>query len=160
MLQTDVDVTADLIGSFRVGIVVSEYYSEISNRLLDGAQQVLESQHAFSSEVSRVSGTWEIPVVARALAQSRKFQGVIALGCVIRGETSHYDHLCDHTARALMDLSTEFTLPVGFGILTVENEAQAQARSQPGPNARNKGAEAANAVVRTVYAVNSVLRDI
>jgi len=135
------------------GIVVSEYYPEISDRLLSGAVEVLRL-HSIKSEVYRVSGAWEVPFVTRVMVKSGKYRGIIALGCVIRGETSHFDYLCDHSARALMDISMEFTLPIGFGILTVENESQAIARSQLGPNARNKGAEAAEAVISAIDAVS------
>lgn len=136
------------------GVVVSEYYPEISDRLLSGALEVLKL-HSIKSDVYRVGGAWEVPFVTRMKAKSCGYQGMIALGCVIRGETSHYDHLCDHSARALMDISMEFTIPIGFGILTVENEQQAVARSQLGPNARNKGAEAAEAVISAIDAVSS-----
>ncbi len=136
------------------GIVVSEYYPEISDRLLSGALEILKL-HSIKSDVYRVGGAWEVPFVTRVKAKSGGYQGMIALGCVIRGETSHYDHLCDHSARALMDISMEFMIPIGFGILTVENEQQAVARSQLGPSARNKGAEAAEAVISALDAVSS-----
>ncbi|MDE0310188.1 MAG: 6,7-dimethyl-8-ribityllumazine synthase [Acidiferrobacterales bacterium] len=137
------------------GIVVSNYYPAISDRLLSGALNVLES-HSINSEVCHVDGAWEVPFVTRVMVGSGNYQGMIALGCVIRGETAHFDYLCDHSARALMDISMEFTIPVGFGILTVENEEQATARSQlRGRNPRNKGSEAAQAVISAIDAVSS-----
>lgn len=141
-----------------IGIVVGDYYPEISDRLLSGARQELESHENIHSEVFRVSGAWEIPIVVMAMAETDLYDGMIALGCVIRGETNHFDYLCDHTARALMDISIDLSTPVGFGILTVENEDQALARSQLESDSRNKGREAAVAVVRTIRTIDGALR--
>ena len=99
----------------RIGVVISDFYSDISDRLLAGALHILKEHSQIQYEVVRVAGTWEIPVLAKAMAQSGRFLGLIALGCVIRGETSHYDHLCQQSSSALMSISMEFTFPVGFG---------------------------------------------
>ena len=143
-----------------IGIVVSDYYPEISDRLLSGALQELESHSTIQSEVVHVSGAWEIPIVVMEMAESGVYDGMIALGCVIRGETNHFDYLCDHTARALMDISLQHSRPIGFGILTVENESQALARSQLESDSRNKGREAAVAVVRTINTIDEFIRNI
>ena len=149
---TDEDLT--------IGIVVSDYYPEISDRLLSGALQELESHKEIQWEVVRVSGAWEIPIVVATMIENEVYDGMIALGCVIRGETNHFDYLCDHTARALMDISLELYTPIGFGVLTVENESQALARSQLESDSRNKGREAAMAVVRTINTIDDFIRNI
>ena len=124
----------------RIGIVISDFYSDISDQLLAGALHILKKHPQIQYEVVRVAGTWEIPVLAKAMAQSGRFLGLIALGCVIRGETSHYDHLCQQSSSALMSISMEFTFPVGLGILTVEDMHQAKVRSNSKDFSKNKGA--------------------
>ena len=143
--------------TLRFAIVVSTYYEDVAQRLLDGALEVLKSNPRFEYEVVRVKGAWEIPIHAMQFIQSTEFHGVIALGCVIRGETTHYDLLCNETARKLMNMSVGYMKPVGFGILTVENESQAIARSQTKKGGRNKGAEAAEAVIATIYSLIETL---
>ena len=143
----------------RIGIVISDFYSDISDQLLAGALHILKKHPQIQYEVVRVAGTWEIPVLAKSMAQSGRFLGLIALGCVIRGETSHYDHLCQQSSSALMSISMEFTFPVGLGILTVEDMHQAKVRSNSKDFSKNKGAEAATAVIGAIYAVASVRQE-
>ena len=135
--------------SIRLGIVVSEYYASISAGLLSGAVDVLDQYGDVQSEVVRVSGAWEIPLIVKVMAESSQFDGVIALGCVIRGETAHFDYICEQCSSALMNVGLDCGIPVGFGILTADNKDQAVHRSRPNqPN--NKGAEAAEAVMSSV----------
>lgn len=128
-------------------IVVSDFYQHIGAELVAGAQEALLAKGATHSLV-KVPGAFEIPAVIahadRAASRpiGRKFDGFVALGCVIRGETSHYDYVCGESARALMDLSLQ-GLPIGYGILTVENEAQAIARAWL--DQKNKGKDAVEA---------------
>lgn len=130
----------------RVQIVAARYYPGIVDPLIEGAQNALAEAGA-SSAVVEVAGALEIPGAIAAIHRARAFDGYIALGCVIRGETSHYETVCNESARAIMDLTVE-GIPVGNGILTVENEAQAHARAIPG--GRNKGQEAAHAVLGVI----------
>ncbi len=133
--------------NLRIGIVVSEYYSFISDGLLAGALDVLDQdERVIATKVIRISGAWEIPAIVKSMAECDKYEGIIALGCVIRGQTSHFDYICEQVSLALMTISLDHKLPVGFGILTVDNVDQAKKRSTYGePN--NKGVEAAEAVV-------------
>jgi 6,7-dimethyl-8-ribityllumazine synthase len=129
-------------------IVQSPYYAAITAELLQGTTAALEA-HGATYETLSVPGAFEIPAaiaMARHETQASgapKYDGYIALGCVIRGETSHYDYVCGESARALMDLSVDNRLAIGYGILTVENEAQALARARVAE--KNKGRDAAEA---------------
>lgn len=126
----------------RVLIATSRYYEHITLELEAGANEVLEAAEAVV-ETIEVPGALEVPGVIAMAADSAKYDGYIALGCVIRGETSHYDYVCGESARGLMDLTVDRRLAIGNGILTVENEDQAMARADR--KRKNKGADAANA---------------
>lgn len=135
-------------------IVEAPYYAHIADELARGAIAALEAAGA-SFERFTVPGAFEIPAAIRLAveAQSRgtrrlRFDGYLALGCVIRGETTHYDYVCSESARGLQDLALQYSLAIGFGILTVENEAQALARAEVGR--RDKGAEAARACLAMI----------
>jgi 6,7-dimethyl-8-ribityllumazine synthase len=137
----------------RVLVVEARFYGDIADELLAGARAALEAAQA-SLDVLTVDGALEIPatvaIALDAAAAARKpYDAVVALGCVIRGETGHYDIVAGESARALMDLSVAQRIPLGNGILTVENEAQAWTRARV--SELNKGggaAEAALAVLR------------
>ncbi|WP_291297020.1 6,7-dimethyl-8-ribityllumazine synthase [Elioraea sp.] len=131
-------------------VVEAPYYREIAAGQLAGVKRTLDAAGA-THEVVQVAGAFELPGAIRlaigAMARSGgpRWDGFIALGCVVRGETDHYDHICRETARGLMDLSVQFGAAVAFGVLTVHDEAQALARAQA--DELNKGVEAANAVL-------------
>lgn len=119
----------------RVLIVESRFYDDISDELLAGAKDALDS-FGVDYDVLSVPGAFELPA-AVAMAEEAKhrpmgkhYDGYVALGCVIRGETTHYDYVCQESARALMDLSVDLRLAIGYGVLTVENEDQAWARAK------------------------------
>ncbi|MGB0671062.1 MAG: 6,7-dimethyl-8-ribityllumazine synthase [Rhodospirillales bacterium] len=135
-------------------IVDAPYYAEISKELLAGATDVLDAVNQPYERIE-VPGAFEIPATIRAALKSmeigatmRRYIGFIALGCVIRGETSHYDYVCGESARGLMDLSLQFNAAIGYGIITVENEAQAWARAKR--DKKNKGRDAAMACLRMI----------
>jgi len=137
-----------------VMIALSRYYEEVAEQLLAGALAVLEEAGA-SYELYEVPGAFEIPAAMATAMRSpefsggrRRFDGYIALGCVIRGETTHYDYVCGECARGLQDLAVRHCLALGFGVLTTENMDQAMARADV--NRGNKGADAANACLRMV----------
>ncbi len=125
------------------GIVVSRWNEFITKALLEGALDALKRHGAEESRitVAWVPGSFEIPVAARAMAQSGRFDGLVALGCVIRGATSHYDHIASAVTSGLSSIALESGLPVAFGVLTVESIEQGIERA--GSKAGNKGAEAA-----------------
>lgn len=126
----------------RILIVNSPYYAHISDELEKGAREALEaSGDNVTIETIMVPGAFEVPGAIAMAADSAKYDGYIALGCVIRGETSHYDYVCGESARGLMYLSTDRRLAIGYGIVTVENEAQALARAER--KQKNKGKDAA-----------------
>ena len=126
-------------------IVEARYYGEIADAQAKGAIAALSAADASFERVS-VPGALEIPTaIAMASSGTRKFDGYIALGCVIRGETSHYETVCNESASGLMHLSLTNGLAIGNGILTVENEAQAWARANA--DGQDKGGDAARAAV-------------
>ncbi len=133
----------------RVLVVEARYYDGIANELLAGARSALEAAGA-EIDILTVDGALEIPAAIAiasdaAKASGRPYEAAIALGCVIRGETGHYDIVAGESARALMDLSVAERLPLGNGILTVETEAQAWARARV--SEMNKGGGAAEAAL-------------
>ena len=107
-------------------IIVSNYYEEIANNLIEETKKVIEENNTLY-QIEKVTGVFEIPSIVSFSKHS--FDGYVTLGCVIRGETSHYDYVCSESARALMDLSLE-GLAIGYGIVTVENYEQAIIRSK------------------------------
>ena len=107
-------------------IVVSNYYEEISDNLIEETKKVIEENNILY-QLEIVTGVFEIPSIVSF--SKHKFDGYVALGCVIRGETSHYDYVCSESARALMNLSLD-GFAIGYGILTVENYEQAMIRSK------------------------------
>ncbi|MEK6526023.1 MAG: 6,7-dimethyl-8-ribityllumazine synthase [Nitrospirota bacterium] len=132
---------------FRFGIVVSKYNEFVTSRLLAGAVEVLTKAGASDEaiEVTRVPGAFEIPLVARRMARSGRFDAVICLGAVIRGETSHFEYISAEASRGIAQAAWESDLPVIFGVLTTETVEQALERA--GAPERNKGAEAARTAI-------------
>lgn len=129
-------------------IIEARYYEEISDALLEGAIAALQKAGATITKLT-VPGALEIPhAIAYAEAGPQNYDGYVALGCVIRGETTHYDYVCQESARALMDLAIDRSLAIGNGIITVENEKQAWARAKPAE--KDKGGFAANAVLKMI----------
>ncbi|MBL4806354.1 MAG: 6,7-dimethyl-8-ribityllumazine synthase [Rhodobacteraceae bacterium] len=124
-------------------IVVSPYYKAISDQQVKGAIRAIEASGA-TYEIVNVPGALEIPTAIGLARASRRFDGYVALGCVIRGETTHYDTVCNDSSRALTQLGLE-GLCLGNGILTVENMAQAKARADA--SGQNKGGGAAEAAL-------------
>ena len=136
-------------GPLGVGIVVARYHTLVADRLLEGALSLLSEEGVAGERilVARVPGAFEVPPVARALADRPDVDAVVALGCVVEGETDHYRHVCEGCARGIARVALETGVPVGFGVLMVRRLEDALARS--GGEAGNKGREAAAAAVRT-----------
>jgi 6,7-dimethyl-8-ribityllumazine synthase len=128
-------------------IVSANFYPELSAELIKGAVACLEKA-GVSYERIEVPGAFEIPAAIGFALAAKKYHGYLALGCVIRGETSHYDYVCNESARGLMELALHHHAAIGYGILTVENEAQAWARAKTGEG--NKGRDAAEACLRMI----------
>ena len=132
----------------RILVIEARFYEGISDALLEGAIAKLKGAGAGVVKVA-VPGALEIPhVISFAEASGAGFDGYVALGCVIRGETTHYDYVCQESARALMDLAVDRQLCIGNGIITVENEDQAWARAKI--DRKDKGGFAADAVLKMI----------
>ena len=128
----------------RFAIVVGRFYEELAERLVVGARAVFEAAGA-EVDVHDVPGAFELPLAAKYAAESGRYAGVVCLGAVIRGETSHYDHVCNECARGLQDVALRTGVPCAFGVLTVETMDQALARA--GGGKRHQGRHAAEAVL-------------
>ena len=127
----------------------ARYYVEIADELLKGATSVLNKSKG-SFEVTSVPGAFELPGVVSMGINNGGFDGYVVLGCVIRGETSHYDLVSGESARGLMSLTTEYGIALGYGILTTETRGQAWARASR--NGDNKGAVAAQTCLEMIAA--------
>ncbi len=134
----------------KIGVVTSRFNSEVTEKLEEGALDFLRSL-TDSADIDvlavRVPGAVEIPLAAQALLD-QKCDGVVALGAVIRGETSHYDYVCNSVERGVTELMLRYKKPIGFGVLTTENDEQAMERA--GGKHGNKGAESAQVVVEMI----------
>jgi len=134
-------------------LVVAPYYAHLAAMLREGAERAVAAAGA-TCEIVTVPGAFEIPAaIALAAKTVGRFDGFVALGCVIRGQTTHYDHICAETARSLQDLMVRDGLAVGYGILTCENEAQALVRAAPADSekgGRDKGGESTRACLALI----------
>jgi 6,7-dimethyl-8-ribityllumazine synthase len=135
----------------RIALLRSAFNASIVEGLLTGAKAALTAMGASERDlvVVAVPGAFELPLAAKAAAESGRFDAIVALGAVVRGETDHYEHIAREAASGLAAVARETGVPLGFGVLTVAAEAQALARSAPGTD--NTGAEAARAAVAMVH---------
>src|SRR5438552_1540251 len=145
----------------RILVVEARFYEDIADMLLRGAKRVLKDAGAVFDVVT-VPGALEIPAAIMiahhgATAREEPYDGVVALGCVIRGETSHYDIVAGESARAIMDISIALDMPVGNGILTVDTDAQARTRARP--TGEDKGGGAARAALALVRLKRRLIRE-
>jgi 6,7-dimethyl-8-ribityllumazine synthase len=129
----------------RFAIVAARFYEELAERLVGGARRVFEEMGA-DVDVHDVPGAFELPLAAKYCAESGRYAGVACVGAVIRGETDHYDYVCDQAARGIARVSLDTGVPCGFGVLTVDTMEQALARA--GGGKRHTGEDAARAVLR------------
>jgi 6,7-dimethyl-8-ribityllumazine synthase len=129
-----------------VGVVVSRFNGEISNRLLESALEALEAAGVSEERVTvmPVPGAFELPIGAMALAKTRRYSCVVALGCVIRGETAHFDFVASEAASGIQLAGLETGVPVAFGLLTVDTAEQAEARVHKGADAARAALEMAD----------------
>ncbi|TMJ06426.1 MAG: 6,7-dimethyl-8-ribityllumazine synthase [Alphaproteobacteria bacterium] len=144
----------------RILVVEARFYDDIADMLLRGARRVLKEAGA-RFDVITVPGALEIPAAVMiamhgAEARDQPYEGVVALGCVIRGETSHYDIVAGESARAIMDIAIARDMPLGNGILTVDTDAQARARARP--TGEDKGGGAARAALALVRLKRRLIR--
>jgi len=139
-----------------VAILRSTFNAVFTDGLVEGARAALDEMGAEGRRVSvfDVPGAFELPLAARAAALSKRFDAVVALGAVVRGETDHYEHVAREASAGLAAVARETGVPVAFGVLTVRTPGHAERRSLPGPD--NKGAEAARAAVAMVHALRAI----
>jgi 6,7-dimethyl-8-ribityllumazine synthase len=140
----------------RFALVVGRFYEELAAKLVAGATAVLEDAGG-EVDVYDVPGAFELPLAAKYAAESGRYEAVVALGAVIRGETDHYDYVCGEAARGIQQVQLATGVPVGFGVLTVDSMEQALARVEGGGK-RDSGAHAAEAVLATL-AIRDQLRE-
>lgn len=141
----------------KVAIVISRFNSFINERLLEGAVDVLKRVGQVADDnitVAYVPGAIEIPLVVKKLAKTRKFEAIIALGCVIRGDTYHFEVVANESSKGLAHVMLEEEIPVAFGVLTTDTIEQAIQRA--GSKAGNKGAEAASAALEMVSLLTNI----
>ncbi|SJZ93496.1 6,7-dimethyl-8-ribityllumazine synthase [Trichlorobacter thiogenes] len=138
------------------GIVVSRFNSFICERLLEGAVDALVRHGASEADitVARIPGAFEIPLAAKTMAESRKFDAVICLGAVIRGSTPHFEYVSSEVSKGVASVSLDSGIPVAFGVLTVDTIEQAVERA--GTKAGNKGFEAAVTAIETVNVIKAL----
>jgi 6,7-dimethyl-8-ribityllumazine synthase len=138
----------ELVSGSEFALCVADFYTELAERLVNGAVEAFAE--AGVSPVSlhehRVSGAFELPLAAKWCAESGRFAGVACLGAVIRGETSHYEHVCAEAARGVQEVGLTTGVPCAFGVITADSMDQALARA--GGDKRDQGGDAARAVMR------------
>ena len=139
-----------LAQGLKFGIVVARFNEFNTSKLLSGAEDTLVRHGAREEDitVAWVPGAFEIPLVAKKMAQSGKYDGIICLGAVIRGATSHYDYVCNEVSKGIALVNMETGVPCGFGVLTTENIEQAVERA--GTNAGNKGSDTAASMIEMI----------
>lgn len=142
--------------SFPIAIIVSQFNSDITSRLLDGAIERLKQYNFASGDITvvEVPGAVEIPLTAKFLAKHNAYGAIIALGAVIRGETSHYDYVCSQVSEGCQKVMLEFDVPVIFGLLTTENEYQAYQRV--GGEHGHKGKDAVDSAIAMHYILHHI----
>jgi 6,7-dimethyl-8-ribityllumazine synthase len=141
-------------GDWKIAVVAAQYNPDIVAALLAGARSAWHKHggDAAALQIERVPGAFELPLAARALARLGAIDAIVALGCVIRGDTAHFEFVAAECARGLQRVMLDTGVPIGFGVLTVETRAQALERAAP--DALNKGGEA----LETALAMASLLR--
>ena len=137
---------ADAAG-YRFAVIVSRFNEAVTGALRDGARAALAEAGVAASDVEelQVPGAFELPQAARRAAETGRFDAVVCLGCVIRGETPHFEYISSAVAHGIMDAAGDTGVPIAFGVLTTDSAAQAEERARPGRD--NKGWEAAAAAI-------------
>lgn len=153
--QSSIRTNIKLNAKAKIAIVASRFNEEVCEGLLQGARQALTASGLKETQIQvyRVPGAVEIPLITQKCARSKKYKGIICLGAVIRGDTPHFEYVCQSVTDGLTRISLDFELPVGFGVLTVNTLEQAAERS--GDDAWNKGREAALTVLEMAQLVAS-----
>lgn len=153
--------TADDVNArgLRVGIVVAMFNDQFTNNMLQGAIETAHGMGVADDDiwVYWVPGAFELPVVAQRLAETGQVDAIAAIGCIIRGETPHFDFVAGEASRGLMNVVLDTGIPVGFGLITADDSAQAEARS--GGAVGNKGSEAMYAALHSAAVLNAIVEE-
>ena len=138
--------------NIKIAIVASNFNKDIVDRLYTGAISTLEKNGVSEREIEviRVPGAFEIPVTVKSLLDKKKYNAIITLGVIIRGETPHFEYISNACAHGISQLAINSGTPIIFGVLTVDNKKQAEERSNIDPMEKNKGSEAAQAALDMV----------
>jgi 6,7-dimethyl-8-ribityllumazine synthase len=142
----------------RIAVVAARFNGHVTDLMLQRCLETLREHHCDEGHLDalRVPGAFELPQAAARLANTGRFDAVVTLGCVIRGETPHFDFVAGEAARGLGQVAARGEVPVIFGVLTTETEAQALARARPAPEGQDKGREAALAALEMAHLFRSV----
>ena len=158
--RDNLEINKDGMSSVHIAVVAAKWNSNITDNLVKGAQIVLKNSGIPEKNIDiyRVPGAFELPFACQKLTNVQKlpsYNGIIALGCVIRGETPHFDYICQETTRGLGEVVLRANIPVGYGLLTTDDLAQAEQRSHIEINSAlgqsNKGQDAADAVLEMIH---------
>lgn len=143
----------------RIGIVVSRFNEWVTKAMLDGALNELRRLSVSDADIQViwVPGAYEIPFACQTLCESKKVDALVAIGCIIRGETSHYEHLAQSLSDGILRVALDQKIPIGFGVITAENMAQAMDRA--GGKHGNKGRDAAKSAVEMANIVATLKND-
>ncbi|WP_395297136.1 6,7-dimethyl-8-ribityllumazine synthase [Kitasatospora hibisci] len=149
------ELTIENAADLKVAVIAAQWHEQVMNGLLDGAHRALKELGIAEPTVLRVPGTFELPVAAKRLAE-RGYDAVIALGVVVRGGTPHFDYVCQAATAGLTQVSVDTGVPVGFGVLTCDDEQQALDRAGLPGSAEDKGHEAVTAAVATAAVLRTL----
>lgn len=141
---------------YRFAVIVSRFNDAVTGALREGARAALAAAGAAASDVEelQVPGAFELPQAARRAAETGRFDAVVCLGCVIRGDTPHFEYISSAVAHGIMDAAGDTGVPIAFGVLTTDSAAQAEERARPGRD--NKGWEAAAAAIEMAVLFRSL----
>ncbi|WP_314173440.1 6,7-dimethyl-8-ribityllumazine synthase [Streptomyces winkii] len=149
------EVSVEVSGDLRVAVVAAQWHETVMDGLVAGALRAARELGTGEPALLRVPGSFELPVAARALAEAG-YDAVVALGVVIRGGTPHFDYVCQGVTQGLTQVGVETGVPIGFGVLTCDDEQQALDRAGLAGSSEDKGHEATTAAVATAAALRSV----
>lgn len=154
--NTQVKINKNLTKNIRVAVIRTDYYKELNDNLEKHCRKTLLAHSVDKTNIQTfvVSGSWEIPLMAQEAAKSKKFDAIVAFGVIVKGETYHFDMIANECARALMELSLNYSIPIALGVLAVFDKNQAAERA--GDNDRNKGIEAAIAVLKSLESLRKL----
>lgn len=140
----------------KVAIVQSSYHFELNANMTEYCTETLVNNNLLRENISvfPAPGSWEVPLIVKKLAATKKYDAIVAFGIIIKGDTYHFDTIANETARSLMETSIAYEIPVGFEILAVYNLAQAESRASK--DNYNKGIEAGNAILEAIASLRSI----